>query len=1831
MFQIARRLSRCLCLLSLLWLTLPLRAQLDPNLMGSKTDFLDLYQQSGSAVVKPELLTVFDFSSSMASLMFHPLFPNQDVGDQDDMRYISFALQAAGTGTTNTYTITAQGTAKTGGCSCYAYYSVAVDALGNATGTSGTNNSNTCGGTGASGAPTSYTLQATAAGQSGAYDQVTMTPVKTANSSASNSTPYNISVLANSGVIAGSGLQNSYQIQNITYSPAQPAGGYTPGTVVTLTATLNHILQETGEPSTDDGINWSGGGTSGSLAAGSTNGVYTKTLTFTIPTYTYVAASSGSNTVQLNPISVSGTMTAGKTLTFNDTFLTAGTDTEITWSVTLSNLCGSALGINGKTTSVTVAPGTAVTWVIPTCATTTTNPWVKVTLDASQGVSYKLTGLTYANTAGNPLTAGSNSNAPVTGLVRPDGSMLTTNNFSTYGGSLSINGFGKGKADVRNWIRQASHVRFQATVNGNVRTIDVPIPWNIGANGSTTNPVADQTVTDQETTTTPPTGTGNAIPMDTCYLIDDSKSSVKTGSTPYQTGGVFTTTSFGAIGSTSTATSVTLASVAYRPTYISWLFSGTFGSSSTGLNYTSDSSMQGKYIVFDAVSTALAYGQTSATWGQAFGPSGTTWTTGTYYIPSYNLDGTYASETAGDPSSNAIPALTRAQAVKRAAIQTWIKHQADIYWAFRFLDPEIEATNGTNSSIDNNSSKNLVNSDTTTPHLIGNDSKWTLLNGNSAAGMARIASMFPYGETPLTYAMARSLAQFTDPTSVFNSVETGAVSQCQNSFLILFTDGADNNGNNTVPNPNTASPYLDPTTGNFDALTGNHNILTNPLSRIDTTGINWNLFTYAGIGAHLGDTGLGTTAGTDYLNALNPGSTPSTGALPETFLPYSMYQRAGTTFSKPHRVTTMTVGVSLGGLYSNPKSPKYNLFLAALVGDPGTNSENLNSVHPFVPPVYNADGSVKTENDWVPKTDDPTSYPKYGQKGPNAIYYFDGTDPTKLSQCLDVALLAVISAGGTNATSVPNLPYVGASLGQETFLGKFQIPSIGGILWNGDLLCFDTKEVQVTNTTTGAISSVIELLDNTGAVATTVDSTTAMWSASTNLQNNRLWSARALFTRIPYSTDTTLATFSDQGTAYTDTTKGLMNFVGRDGKLLSLLSGTAPYAPLTTADQQTQQQVIQNAAGAYVSGVALGTRPTTNRSNMMGDIIDSNPATLEYNFTDSNISSGISAHNLALSGGNRFRLILVGTNQGWLHAFGEVSGIGIDSKHPNIPVSTVEDELWAFMPTDFLKFLGTAYGANANSGSPIHHFMVDGTPSIYFLDLPPTTGGSANGVLDNASPSKERAIAIIGLGKGGRSYYALNIKDPFNPSLQWSLVPDEAASFPSSRNKTVSPHMADADLQTLIGNMGFSTCTPGFGRVLFNNVLTDVVFLGGGLSVPEIESNFKVNGGTPMMGRSVLALDVNTGNVLAAYTLPNGSDLGASTGPGPVVAGVVPFEFILNSGMAQRAYFTDRSGGLWSWGSKQTVTSTSVSLPNYRIDSSDLANWTVDGAVGSAAGIRKVYQDGNKLGAIYTTLPAPFKVGSFPGVAKDGQSPVAAVGIAMTSGDRYNPVEGTYYLGYPDHFRLSVVFDRQDSRAWSLDSQTGPDTGILDSNMTDFTNSVVSANPPNYCTDTVWQKITPGCSSYYLNPTTGTPSFGYYVNFPVDPYKNGLGQNFLNKGITSPYVVSGALIYSYWSPSTYDPCAGATGSTYTNLIASVLNPIVTDSRTGLAVQSGLLYTWTGLASALQGFGTRGVLQGGIVTVSGGSGSSDTTLLLKTFEASPAQNHPKARVWRTVTN
>lgn len=1559
----------------------PLFAQLDPRLQGSKTDFMDLYQASTSLKAKPEIVTVFDFSGSMAALMYHPLFVNQDASDSSSKNNMRFSLDPGN----SSYTVTAWPRDADRNY-YYSTYSLTV------------------GGSGAAQAPHT------------GGTRWEMGPISSSTSS------------------------------------------FVGGTSVTFSATVIKVR------------------------SGYTN--------------------------------------------------------RVNWEIVRDS--DGAVVATGSSSSPS-----SFTWTVPALVA---GPFVEASLQG--GVVGNLTSRK---------------------LIKPNGQIVTAADAASASSTSGLYGASYGAQDVRNWVRAASHVRFEYTDGSTLRTIDIPIPWKITNENSSGNPLSSWRMPDPVFTrttvvnavpTTTTYGSGTDVEMDLCYTLEHG-SHVLTGDGSKQTNTTLWTTRTGYVGT-------------YRTDYVDWLFRGKYqGTNPTLPNYTTNSSFVGKYIAYDAENATLVPNQADAGWGRGYGSMGAT---ERVKIPIYALDGiTYLGDswtTGQEPSPNPkfltedppakdmrIPALTRAQAVKRAAIQTWINFQADVFWAYRFLD-----VGDTGSTPSNNSRTTLNANDPSVTVMDGRDSGWTLLNKNSVSGMKRIASLFAYNGTPLTYATSRALAQFTDPESVFNEVETGldAPSQCGNHFLIVFTDGVDNGGS-----PTSATPYIVTGSGTtkVNAAAGNKVILQNPAA-IDST--YWNMFTYAGIAAHMADSSLGSL-NIDYKPAFDPGSSPVSRSRSD-FIPYAIKKRGSVDFQSDHRITTMAVGVSLGGRYTEAGA-KRNLFLTAAVGDAGMpTTEDLSTLTPFV---------------WEPDPVDPEA----GRKRPGSLYFFDANSPEKLNTDLRYAIKSATGTSSINATANPNLPFIGASLGKQVYVGKFTPPKTGGAVWPGDLLMFGTREV----------NGETQIIDKSGAEATVLDATTAQWSAAEALLNARKWNARNLYTRIPKGT--ALVKFTDEGLSYSDDTTGLKNFVA---------SGT------TTVGSAAQKAVIQFAAGGdTVKGpFDADGRPMVNRTNIMGDIINSAPVALEFNWND--VKDKLPAR-LQLEGGNRFRLILVGTNQGWLHAFGEVvkaENVVVDNTDTPIIVKGVVDELWSFMPTDFLGNLGYITVPN----NP-HRFMVDGTAAIYHLDLPPAGGGGGNGIMDSSTDSKERAIAIFGLRKGGRSYYALDLFNPFTPTLKWSVVPDEA----------------DAD--SFFSKLGFSTCTPGIGRIVVGDKIKDAVFLGGGYSNPEIEAYFKDSSGaaTPL-GRSVLALDVNTGALIASVDMTS-NNIGG-TRVGPVSAGVIPFEFILNSAMAQRAYFTDYNGGLWSWGSKAVASV--APYVDFRMDTSRIDDWLM----------RKVYQDANlstALGARYTTLPAPFRVGYFPGAGKPGSAIPAAVGIAMVSGDRNNPVDEKYNTTdkSPIAHRLTVVFDRQDSRAWGLDTAAGPDAGITSEGsggpgtggqLVNFTNNKATASDVASCSNSIFKYITPGCPDYYLSPytpgtdgnpsTPKTPQFGYYINF-VDTVTT---DKFVPKGINSPMVVANSLFYTYFNPTKADVCKGGAGDSYSWFTGDVVNPLVSDARPGLRAFSGLKDTWAGVASDYIAVGTRGVLQGGAVAVSNPApGASPTTPEIHNTSGMSSPRFPKPRVWRTVQN
>ncbi len=139
---------------------------------------------------------------------------------------------------------------------------------------------------------------------------------------------------------------------------------------------------------------------------------------------------------------------------------------------------------------------------------------------------------------------------------------------------------------------------------------------------------------------------------------------------------------------------------------------------------------------------------------------------------------------------------------------------------------------------------------------------------------------------------------------------------------------------------------------------------------------------------------------------------------------------------------------------------------------------------------------------------------------------------------------------------------------------------------------------------------------------------------------------------------------------------------------------------------------------------------TDTRPWILGDMLHSAPLTINYgalgSFTQANPD---------------LRLV-VGTNAGFLHMFGTSDG--------------VED--WAFFPKELAPVLAKRLD---NQVSNKHVYGIDATPVAYIKDV------NNDGTISAAAGDK--VFVYVGLRRGGRAYYALDLSVPDSPKFKWMI------------------------------------------------------------------------------------------------------------------------------------------------------------------------------------------------------------------------------------------------------------------------------------------------------------------------------------------------------------------------------------------------------------------------------------------------------------------------------
>lgn len=380
---------------------------------------------------------------------------------------------------------------------------------------------------------------------------------------------------------------------------------------------------------------------------------------------------------------------------------------------------------------------------------------------------------------------------------------------------------------------------------------------------------------------------------------------------------------------------------------------------------------------------------------------------------------------------------------------------------------------------------------------------------------------------------------------------------------------------------------------------------------------------------------------------------------------------------------------------------------------------------------------------------------------------------------------------------------------------------------------------------------------------------------------------------------------------------------------------TSPSTPATgtilMGSTLTKNDLINWVRGQNVRNEDNPTLSMTGvRGYLHGDVLHSRPAVINYNRSS--------------QPANRDIVVYYGSNDGIFHA---AKG-GQDDADGG--------EKWGFIPTELFNKLPRLYDASPSitSSNPKPYF-IDGPISAYQKD--------ANSDGQYIASDNDLVYLYLGLRRGGRFIYALNVSDPDSPRFLWKK----------------------SNTDTGFGELGqtWSELTPAKIRASSDPVL----IFGAGYDAAANDPNPAT---TATMGRGVFVVNAMTGALIwhagpgPAPTLPTGAVYKTVSGMNYSMAAdmmVVDSDKDIN-GYSDRIYAADTGGNVW----------------RVNIDNADPTNWTV----AKIAALGGSGADGRKF--LYR-----------PDVVSMGTTDAILIG----SGDREHPfdtsVQNRFYMLKDDH------------------------------------------------------------------------------------------------------------------------------------------------------------------------------------------------------------------------
>jgi type IV pilus assembly protein PilY1 len=325
-------------------------------------------------------------------------------------------------------------------------------------------------------------------------------------------------------------------------------------------------------------------------------------------------------------------------------------------------------------------------------------------------------------------------------------------------------------------------------------------------------------------------------------------------------------------------------------------------------------------------------------------------------------------------------------------------------------------------------------------------------------------------------------------------------------------------------------------------------------------------------------------------------------------------------------------------------------------------------------------------------------------------------------------------------------------------------------------------------------------------------------------------------------------------------TRNLYTYVGANPVSPIDLSSSPNYA-LTTSNPNLTPALLATSAGNFPNVINFargedikdfnGNGIINEPRHQMGDPLHAQPAVVIYGGTTASpdVTDAV---------------IYAPTNDGFLHAFSAADG----------------HELWAFIPQEVLPLIKNTYG---NNPTPSKNYMLDGSVRVLKYDV------NGDGIVDPSAG--DRVILYFGQGRGGSTYYAIDVTDRNHPTFMWSTVLSHSGA-PGSGQAWSTPALARVNIS-------------GGAQVSAQKI---VLVIAGGYDVAEETPSYTTQ---DTVGMGLYMLDAVSGSVLwtAGFT-GSGADLVLARMDHAIPSDVAVLD-TNGDGFADRMYVGDLAGQLW--------------------------------------------------------------------------------------------------------------------------------------------------------------------------------------------------------------------------------------------------------------------------------------------------------------------------------